>query len=348
MTSRKILFFILRLAVFTGAVVFVLPQVDFADRTVGVEGGTRQVEAGVFRLIRGAHPGWAALAFISFFLFTFCGIVRWWFLLRTQGIRMSLFEAFRLSYIGIFFNNVIPGLTGGDVVKAVYVARRVPEARARAITTIFVDRVLGLLALMVLGSLAAFSSLGNPVFRDAALLLVGLMAAGGIVSVPILFKKIRKMLKLERALGALPFQNLLREVDAAIQLYRHRVGPLSAIFLFTVFGQVFGLIDAWFMAKALGIELSLVHVLIIVPVIQVFSIVPVSPGAWGIGEGLYVYFFRFVHIGASAAASISIGCRLIYTVQSLLGGLFLIHAPEAVRAAHREAVLEARRNSRPG
>ena len=341
MTSRKKLFIILRLAVFAGAVAFVATQVDFVDGAAS-RGGS------VFSLYRDARIGWVALAFLSFFLFTFCGIVRWWFLLRTQGIRMSLFEAFRLSYIGIFFNNVIPGLTGGDVVKAVYVARRVPEARARAITTIFVDRVLGLLALMVLGSLAAIASLGNPVFRDATLLLVGLLAAGGIVSMPILFKKIRRTLKLERVLSALPFQNLLREVDAAIQLYRHRAGVVTAIFLFSMFGQVFGLIDAWFMAKALGIELSLVHVLIIVPVIQVFSIVPVSPGAWGVGEGLYVYFFRFVHIGASAATGISIGCRLIYTVQSLLGGLFLLHAPEAVRAAHREAVLEARGNSRPG
>jgi glycosyltransferase 2 family protein len=348
MTSKKILFFILRVAVFAWAVAFVLTQIDFADRTVMLEDGTRTVDPGVFTLFRDVHPGWAALAFLSFFMFTFCGIVRWWFLLLTQGIRMSLFEAFRLSYIGIFFNNVIPGLTGGDLVKAVYVARRVPEARARAVTTIFVDRVLGLLALMVLGSVAALAGIGNPVFRNAALLLICLLAAGAVISAPILSKKVRRTLRLERVLGALPFQNLLREVDAAIQLYRTRAGVVSSIFLFSMFGQVFGLIDAWFMARALGIDLSFLHVVIILPVIQVFCVVPISPGAWGVGEGLYVYFFRFINIGASGAVGISIGCRLIYTVQSLLGGLFLLHAPEEVRAAQREAVEEARRESMSG
>jgi len=345
MTSKKILFFSLRLAVFAGAVAFVLTQIDFSDRTVMLEDGTCTVTPGVFTLFRGAHPGWTMLAFLSFFLFTFCGVVRWWLLLLTQGIRLSLLEAFRLSYIGIFFNNVLPGLTGGDLVKAVAVARRVPAARARAVTTIFVDRVLGLLALMILGSLAALAGIGNPVFRDAALLLICLLGAGALISVPLLFKTLRRTLCLERVLHSLPFQNLLREVDAALQLYRNRAGVVSSIFLFSMFGQVFGLVDAWFMARALGIDLSLLHILIIVPVIQVFCIVPISPGAWGVGEGLFVYFFRFINIGASSAAGISIGCRLIYTVQSLLGGLFLLLAPEDMRAAQREAAREVRDRS---
>lgn len=323
-TSRRALLFGLRLAVFAGAAAFVLTQIDFADRAVVLEDGTRVVEPGVLTRFAGAHLGLVALAFLSFFLFTSSGILRWWFLLLTQGIRLPLLDAFRLSYIGLFFGNVIPGVTGGDLVKAAYVARRVPEARARAVTTIFVDRVLGLLALMVLGSLAALVGVANPVFRDAALLLICLLAVGGLCALPILFKRLRRACRAERVLRKLPFQDLLREVDAAIQLYRNRAGVVSLIFLFSMLGQVFGLIDAWFMARALGIELSILHVFIIVPIVQVFCIVPVSPGAWGVGEGLYVYFFRFVGIGASPAASISIGCRLIYTLQSLLGGVFLL------------------------
>ena len=37
--------------------------------------------------------------------------------LRDQGIRISFWAAHRLTYIGFFFNNVIPGATGGGAAR---------------------------------------------------------------------------------------------------------------------------------------------------------------------------------------------------------------------------------------
>ena len=50
--------------------------------------------------------------------------------LRAIGVRLSFWNAHRLTFIGFFFNNVVPGATGGDVVKAVYVARTARGAGA--------------------------------------------------------------------------------------------------------------------------------------------------------------------------------------------------------------------------
>ena len=97
MRSKNPWLLLLRLAVFAGAVAFVLSQIDFADRTVLGEGGHTTVRAGLFTLFGRARLEWLALAFASFFLFTLAGIVRWWLLLETQGIRLRFFETLRLS-----------------------------------------------------------------------------------------------------------------------------------------------------------------------------------------------------------------------------------------------------------
>ena len=53
-------------------------------------------------------------------LFSFLIVVtRWWRLLAVSGCPTTWWNALRLTFIGMFFNLVVPGLTGGDVIKAV-------------------------------------------------------------------------------------------------------------------------------------------------------------------------------------------------------------------------------------
>ena len=56
--------------------------------------------------------------------------------------------------IGLFFNIVVPGLTGGDLVKAVLAARDHPERKAAAMISVLVDRLIGVLVLVLLGAVA--------------------------------------------------------------------------------------------------------------------------------------------------------------------------------------------------
>src|SRR5438477_12381756 len=51
------------------------------------------------------------------------GALRWRLLLRLAGVHLPLGRALQLHLTGLFFNVVIVGGIGGDVVKAVYVAR---------------------------------------------------------------------------------------------------------------------------------------------------------------------------------------------------------------------------------
>ncbi|MGD0078703.1 MAG: lysylphosphatidylglycerol synthase transmembrane domain-containing protein, partial [Sedimentisphaerales bacterium] len=48
---------------------------------------------------------------------------RWWLLLRTQGIHINIWAAIRLHFLGLFYNNAMPGSVGGDLIRAWYVTK---------------------------------------------------------------------------------------------------------------------------------------------------------------------------------------------------------------------------------
>ena len=88
---------------------------------------------------------------------------RWYLLVWAQDFPFRFSDALRLGFIGYLFSYLGPGTAGGDIVKAVMIAREQESRRSIAAATVVLDRILGLLALFMVG---AFASL----FQPAALL----------------------------------------------------------------------------------------------------------------------------------------------------------------------------------
>jgi uncharacterized membrane protein YbhN (UPF0104 family) len=80
-------------------------------------------------------------------------VYRWQMLARTLGLEFSTREALRVGFLGYAVNLLPLGLVGGDAVKAVFLSRLNPTRRTEAVATVFVDRVIGLVALLLLASL---------------------------------------------------------------------------------------------------------------------------------------------------------------------------------------------------
>ena len=79
------------------------------------------------------------------------GALRWSVLLRLAGVRMPLGRAMQLQLTALFFNVVIPGNVGGDVLKAVYAAREAePSKRPTVFLIVFVERLLGMSGLVII------------------------------------------------------------------------------------------------------------------------------------------------------------------------------------------------------
>ncbi len=77
---------------------------------------------------------------------------RWFLLVRAQNLPFTLFEAVRLGLIGFSLSTFLPGSIGGDVIKAAFLARS-QSKRTIAVSTVILDRVLGLCGLFWLAGL---------------------------------------------------------------------------------------------------------------------------------------------------------------------------------------------------
>src|SRR5439155_2965630 len=91
----------------------------------------------------------AAVITLASVLLTF---LRWYFLVRAQDLPFTISSALRLGMIGFYLSTFLPGSVGGDIIKAAFIARE-QSRRTVAVTTVIVDRVIGLCGLFWLVAL---------------------------------------------------------------------------------------------------------------------------------------------------------------------------------------------------
>jgi uncharacterized protein (TIRG00374 family) len=95
--------------------------------------------------IRNADPLWLFAGFACYGIVEMLAGIRWHLLLRVQGIHLGWPRLFMLLIIGVAFNYLIPGGTGGDVVKVFYLLKETPGKRSAALLTVLMDRLVGLM-----------------------------------------------------------------------------------------------------------------------------------------------------------------------------------------------------------
>ena len=89
-----------------------------------IDGTTITVSAGFLTYLRNLDLALFAAGAAQFFVFVVIINSRWWFLMRANGLGVRFLEAQQFGWIGLFFSNVLPGATGGDVIMAVFFVRR--------------------------------------------------------------------------------------------------------------------------------------------------------------------------------------------------------------------------------
>ena len=109
-----------------------------------------------FAELRNKDKDWGLLLLASLLclLSVLTTFVRWYFLVRALELPFRLRDAMRLGFLGYLFNFVSLGSVGGDLFKAVFIAREQPGRRVEAVATVLVDRVIGLYALFIVATVA--------------------------------------------------------------------------------------------------------------------------------------------------------------------------------------------------
>src|SRR5207302_982447 len=88
---------------------------------------------------------------ISSYLFVeIFAALRWQVLLRVQNIHLSFPRIAGLFLIGMFYNQFLPGGTGGDIIKSYLLLKETPDKKAGALLAVVFDRLIGLVALVAI------------------------------------------------------------------------------------------------------------------------------------------------------------------------------------------------------
>jgi|GEM_PF-1659835 len=283
-------------------------------------------------------------AFLIYILAYLCGIARWKLLLDAAGLHTSMSSAARLTCIGLFFNNLVPGLTGGDVVKAYYIAKENHKSKTDAVITVIIDRVMGLVVLAGFSAAAVLSDLTK--YSDLAISIYVFLLA--VFSGMLVFYsgRLRRLFSIEKILRHLPFSDLFRKVDRSVFLYRYRKRTIVLCILLTAGVHSCVILTLWTLARGLAIDITLTTCAIIVPIVLIITALPITPAGWGIGEMGFVYLFGIAGVPAVLALALSFIHRFNTLLISLSGGVFLLrgrHVPrhgKDPRDDHRDEVVQ--------
>src|SRR3954462_13725856 len=103
-----------------------------------------------------ANYWWIALGIVAYLMVELAPAIRWQVLLRVQKIRLSNMRVGALFLIGMFYNQFMPGGTGGDIVKSYLLLKETPDRKAGALLAVLFDRVIGLIALISITGVLIF------------------------------------------------------------------------------------------------------------------------------------------------------------------------------------------------
>ncbi|MCC6346292.1 MAG: flippase-like domain-containing protein [Nitrospirales bacterium] len=282
----------LKLLVSASLIVFLLAKVERTTLLATL----RQMEPAVFLAAIG-------ISLVAAFLSTLR-----WKLLVPQPIGTG--RLFSMYLIGSFFNNYLPGGVGGDAVKAYYLSKEMkrygaegrdssfPPSLTGAIASVFMDRYVGLGALISL-SVAAFPFgmhyLKNASMKWPVIWVIPLIALAFLL-VSLLIFAFRVGERLRFLLHAYQY----------LQFYRSQTEALLKAFIYSLAIQLLGVLSVYLLSMGLHLSLSFLSLLVFLPMIILFSMIPVTVSGIGLREGAFVFLLGSAGIAPESAISLSL------------------------------------------
>ena len=285
----------------------------------------REFRAHFWQVVRAGQWDWLLLGFIVAGVSNVLGAFRWRIFLHVLKMPLGVWDALRLSFIGLFFNNFLPGAVGGDAVKVVWLVTK-GHRDSSALVSVFMDRMSGFFALVAcslalilsrydwLTSSPTVAALTKSVFAFLAVMAF-LLALSFVAASPFVRRRVPQWMPLREKMLSFnaDYFEFVRVWPQTL-----RAALLSAVMMAAHF------LTFYCAARAFDVNLPLMDFLSLMPAVDIISAMPVSFGGLGVREALLERLLgELAGVPAAQAISVSLAGALLNMVWGL-AGVFLI------------------------
>lgn len=244
-------------------------------------------------------------------------------LLRYTGIHVSFMRVLGLSFVAEMLGFLLPGIIFGDAYKVGYLYRNDPHRKAILVTTVILDRLLGVFSFLFLSSIAYVLGFFYQYIPHELhfLLFVPLTVLVAIV-VAILLPQINVPSFLT---GILPKRRILLGVRTSLNLVRSflRSAKLLTISLAcSLINQVLIVMSFVIAARILNDSSPVFLHFIFDPLAMITNALPIAPGGLGVAESAFSYLYQAV--GFNQGATFGFLGRLVQYTAYALGGIIAL------------------------
>jgi hypothetical protein len=293
-------------------------------------------------------PVYLVLAGLCIFSTLLIAYIRWYFLMRLQGVPVKIMETIRWGFTAEFLGLISIGAAGVDMVKLWGMINKFPAYKGEIAASVVMDRVLGLLSLLLLVNTTVLvhptlrHSLFHPSDADPQILTIFAIVIGGLVAIVLglaVIYLVSRAHHLHELVQTIPkVGRIAQRMIVAVSLY---IGKPVILLVAVMFGLGLHFLVALSMFLiGLGLQQQIpplnMH-FFISPVLTLTGLIPMPLSGLGASEVVLDFLFRWVsdqHIPAGVGAFICLGGRLISSlVVCSMGGILMLTHPRLLEYA---------------
>ena len=267
---------------------------------------------------------------------------RWRRLLGIFNITIPLKSLICIVPIGQFFAIFLPGSTGDDLTRMLYISRLAPGRVAEACTTVVMDRFIGLTSILLLAVFCVpwqwslLSTSSQTYWIAVAILSAGaVVCVGGVVFLLAGHPTHRWF---EKRLRSLPAHSLRDEAARIWGLLCDNKMVVGKLVGAALIAQLLQCISFYLAGVSVGIHRPLLVWLTFLPIVFAANALPITIAGIGVREYLLILFLGVVAgVGSESALAASFVMFSMMLIISLLGGLlYIFYRPKSKLATSDE------------
>jgi glycosyltransferase 2 family protein len=228
----------------------------------------------------------------------------------------------RITFASTFLANFLPSALSADVVRG-YFLRKEEAEMSTVISSVFLDRVMGYGALLILSVAAATIGYAQGIFPLEWMVVAVALLGASIVAIVICFSPWVTTLIAALEKSHLRLLQRIGKAMAAIRSYPWTLRRFLLIMGFSCFVYFLGTIASYLIFRSIDIYLPIGYFFLFILIVQLAIALPISVGGLGVHEGAWVLILGSAGIVPEEALLFALLLRTVGLLVSLPGGVLV-------------------------